>query len=81
MFRLVLFVLDICHLWFMSLATSQLKAFNRIVDYPKFDKNKNAYLLFHSEDVHLKVLNCTAVPSSNKTTWKCLLQFYFETRN
>lgn len=65
----------------MSLATTQLKAFNHIVDYPKFDKNKSAHLLFHSGDVQLKVFSCTVVPSSNKTTWKWLLQFYFETRN
>lgn len=54
----------------MSLLTTQLKAFNHIVDYPKFDKKKNAHILFHSEDTQLKLLNFIAVPSSNKTICK-----------
>lgn len=67
---MVLFLLAICHLWLMSLVTTQLKAFNRIVDYPKFDKNKNAHILFHSEDTQLELLNFIAVPSSNNTICK-----------
>lgn len=63
-------MLGVCHLWFMSLVTTKLKAFNHIVDYPKFDKNKNAHILISSEDTQLKLLNFIGIPSSNKTIWK-----------